>query len=405
MNTRVQYAALSREHIFLAFSSAMILVVVVLAEHLNHDHPRISAHLDFLAGMQSGAPSWSVGWWIYVAGYGLCVAPLVRREVWRATGVARRTFFGLAVQLLIGALIPAALRPCFQTALVTFAALVVGHTGRSWWRSGMVAGAGVLSLNAALIGQHDPSEALLGIGVGWVVFRLSFSSQLDFLDEPAPWRAVLHEITDLRRLWFANERADWEAAYASGQWDFLASLRQKPRHYLIAGIVRDYFPQGASVLDVGCGLAVLYTLIEDAAASYTGIDLAEAAIARCRSELGANPKCSFEQIAFEQYGGAQKFDVVILNEILYYFPLSSVEPIFQHAVSLLRDERSVLIVSLCKNTKARLVGRKLRRIAAAHQTIRVRNMFTGSHWTVSVYRRTDSGVSPTRRPEYETRKA
>lgn len=379
----------SRERAFLALSGLIIVAAFVAAESLNHGrHDVADSSSSTHAAQSESAVAGPAGVWIYSAGYALCLVPFAVRR-FRQPGMVRRALLGLGLQLLVGGLLLAALRPCLQAGMVLFAALVVGRAGEAVWRSGMLAGTGLLSLNAVAIGQHDPVETVLGIGVGWIGFRFAFASQLDLLDEPAPWRTVRHGIASLR-LWLANDRAQWENAYEAGDWDFLASLRQRARHYVIAGMVRDYFPRGASVLDVGCGLGVLYPLIGDAVTSYVGIDVAEAAITRCRFHSGGDRRCSFQRVAFEDYASAERFDVVVLNELLYYFPLSSLEPTFRRALSLLRNEQSVLIISVCKNAKARLVARKLRRIAPAEQFIRVHNGFTSSHWTVSVYRRDGS---------------
>lgn len=378
-NTGMEFgAAASREHLVLTLGGVIMIALVVAAETLNHEHHDGANPLSPL--------NWTFGSWIYVAGYAACAVPFAVRRLRRTIGIIQRTLFGFALLLLVGTLLPAQVRPCFQTGVVLFAAMVVGRAGQRAGRLAMLTSAALLALNAAAIGQHELAEALLGIGLGWGVFQLSFSTQLDFLDETAPWRTVCHELSNLRSLWVANEREQWEHQYTAGYWEFLGSLRQRPRHYVIAGLIRDYFPKGASVLDVGCGLAVLYPLIDDVATSYVGIDLADTAIAKCRSNLGTDPRCSFQRVGFEEFTCAERFDVVVLNEVLYYFPLSSLEPVFRRALALLRDQQSILVISLCKNVKARLVGRKLRRIAAAEQLIRVHNGFTGSHWTVSVFR-------------------
>jgi hypothetical protein len=75
----------------------------------------------------------------------------------------------------------------------------------------------------------------------------------------------------------------------------------------------------------------------------------------------------------------------VLNEVLYYYPLSEIENIFGLALSRLRPG-ATLVISMNRNFKALLIWRRLERVAPAEQAIRVHNLVTGSYWTVKVYR-------------------
>jgi SAM-dependent methyltransferase len=321
--------------------------------------------------------------------YSVYFAPLALRLL-QGSGPLRRTYFGFTLQLLLSATASANFHPCLQVASLCFVALVAGRLKQPAWGATLLLGSVLLSVSTLLTGRHDPRGILLGIAFGWIVYRASFSQQLDFLDASHPWATLRHLLKELRNLWLPNRRAWWERSYAAGEWDFLHSRDQRPRYYTIAGLVQDRFPQGAAVLDVGCGHAILYPLLEKSASSYTGIDFADAAITTCRARFAGESRCVFHTVAFEEYTPEKGFDVVILNEILPYFPLASLARIFAHALTLLKDDQSLLVISLCRNHKAWLVGRKLSRLATPEQCIRVSNVWTGSYWTVSVYRKASS---------------
>ncbi len=177
----------------------------------------------------------------------------------------------------------------------------------------------------------------------------------------------------------------WEDNYAAGNWRFLESDNEKPRHYTIAGIVHDRFREGADVLDVGCGYGTLYPLLGTRASSYVGVDLAQVPIEECRAVFKDDPRCRFEACAFEDYRPKRKFDVVILNEVLYYFPIGETEGVFRRAMSLLKGPESVLIISTGLNPKAAWTRHRLSRLAVPAYSQIATNAASGSSWTVSVY--------------------
>ena len=185
-----------------------------------------------------------------------------------------------------------------------------------------------------------------------------------------------------------NRRERWEQMYREEQWEFLNSPEQKARHYLISRWIQERYPQGARVLDIGCGEAVLFTIIKDHLKSYTGIDIAETATVRCREKYGRDPRCRFETCAFESYDSDERFDAIVFNEVLYYFPLFSAVPQLERAFRLLHGDSGCVIVSLNKNPKARLVGLLLDRRFSPVQSIRIENGLVGSAWTVSLYSNT-----------------
>ncbi len=58
---------------------------------------------------------------------------------------------------------------------------------------------------------------------------------------------------------------------------------------------------------------------------------------------------------------------------------------FHRALSLLKNDNSALTISMYKNFKASWLWRKLKRLQVSEQGIRVKNLETGSYWTVNVY--------------------
>ena len=112
------------------------------------------------------------------------------------------------------------------------------------------------------------------------------------------------------------DRSTWDEEYATGQWAKLADSAEMPRYAMIGGYCRRFSPV-ASVLDVGCGEGHLSSwLCEDTERRYLGIDLSSVAVeqARERAPRGAR----FEAADAATFEPREAFDIIVLNEMLYY---------------------------------------------------------------------------------------
>jgi SAM-dependent methyltransferase len=99
---------------------------------------------------------------------------------------------------------------------------------------------------------------------------------------------------------------DWNDDF--GDWQGLASIEQAPRYQRIASLVEQLIQVG-SVLDVGCGEAVLRDFLPRSIL-YRGIEPSAKAIE-------AHPEVAHSTAeAFEAHG--QKWNCIVFNEMLYY---------------------------------------------------------------------------------------
>lgn len=316
-----------------------------------------------------------------------CLAPLLIPPLRSMPSLLRRFMVGVVLQLLIAAvlLLCSSFPPGLLLANAFFVFRVLGLSKRPALEGAGLAG--VLLAGGVTIWRGASGWTVAtGLLIGWVAYRFAFSMDLAFLEQSQPWPAITHKLKDLSNIVLGNRRAIWEEAYAAGRWEFLQSVDHRPRHYVIAGIVRDRFAEGgANLLDVGCGYATLYRVLGRHAASYTGIDLSENAIRQCRTAFQDDPRCSFETVGLEAYHPDRTFDVVVLNEVLYYLPIRSIAEVCRSARSLLKDEKSVLIISMGRIPKASRIWRKLDHLMTPVQNIRVTNETTGSYSIVRVY--------------------
>jgi 2-polyprenyl-3-methyl-5-hydroxy-6-metoxy-1,4-benzoquinol methylase len=110
----------------------------------------------------------------------------------------------------------------------------------------------------------------------------------------------------------------WDAEYASGSWDYLGSLNELGRYSAIVGYCREFNPR-AAVLDIGCGDGILQRLLSPTYSKYLGVDLSQAAIDRASAAAGDADDTKFLRVDARDFVPAERFDVIVFNECLYYF--------------------------------------------------------------------------------------
>ena len=189
--------------------------------------------------------------------------------------------------------------------------------------------------------QNAGRYALLRHAARWLKLRLGRGRQSDGLLQSAP---------------------TWEAQYAAGRWDFLAELSELARFSILAGYICHLKP-GGTVLDTGCGQGVLLRRLPVSCyARYVGIDVSGSAISVAQEH--GNERSTFLAADCEEYSPAERFDVIVFNEVLCCLrdPLPTVE---RYARSL--NPGGLLLVSLC--TAARGSATILRRLKRAYATV------------------------------------
>lgn len=174
-------------------------------------------------------------------------------------------------------------------------------------------------------------------------------------------------------------KAALDEQYRGGGWKHLDTVSEMAPCMITAGYVSHLF-RTPRVLDVGCGHGRLAKVLSRFPVQYyVGIDLSTEAIEQARRAGIEN--ASFIAGDFEDSVPAQRFDVVIFLDSLYYArdPLAVLR---RYAEAL--DPEGVLIVSMYRYSNNPLILRKLaRNFEAVDQTI-VRNR--GLRWDIHVLR-------------------
>lgn len=325
---------------------------------------------------------------LYAAGFLTYLAPLSLLSLREEAGFIRRAFVGFGIQLVFGGgwlLVGpdwARLEPCLLVSNAVFVAALLSR--RLGWVRESSAAAGVASLALATMAsnRHDAVDVAVGAAIGWGAFRAAGSAALNVLASEDLGRSVRFHLANLKGVLRGPSASFWDETYAAGHWAFLDSLPQRSRHYAIAGLLRERFPAGAEVIDVGCGLGTLNRTLGEGG-SYLGLDVSSEAVDRARS-LHKGGKARFLVGDFMDFVPDAPRDAVILNEMLYYLPLERVEEAVLRAARMVRRGGSV-VVSMHGNPKVPLVWKAIDSLGGPVRAMEVRDPSTGSSWTVRLY--------------------
>jgi SAM-dependent methyltransferase len=116
---------------------------------------------------------------------------------------------------------------------------------------------------------------------------------------------------------FIQTRREWEQQYIDGQWNCLREINELGHYFLVAGYFSYFKPRG-SLLDVGCGEAILLERLGSQGYSlYVGIDISHFALVKAK--LKADEKTLFIEGDFGHFIPKVQVDAVIFCETLYCF--------------------------------------------------------------------------------------
>ncbi|WP_173035163.1 class I SAM-dependent methyltransferase [Phytohabitans flavus] len=128
----------------------------------------------------------------------------------------------------------------------------------------------------------------------------------------------------------------WDLQYALGLWSYL----DQPGSGSPLDLIQKYAPQ-ARILDLGCGTTVNLPLVPGSYRHYHGVDISRTAIRRARSLRRAD--ASFEVADVLSYQPAGQYDVILLREILYYFPLDDAMALLHRLAPALTPHGAIIV--------------------------------------------------------------
>ena len=113
--------------------------------------------------------------------------------------------------------------------------------------------------------------------------------------------------------------------WREGRWHYMGGLPELARYSVIAGYIQFLHPD-ANILDVGCGEGLLIDRLGPGSyRRYHGIDISKEAIRQ--AQVKGFPDAAFTCAEAETFTTGERFDVIVFNEVLYYFvdPIPTLE--------------------------------------------------------------------------------
>ena len=171
----------------------------------------------------------------------------------------------------------------------------------------------------------------------------------------------------------------WDRQFSEGEWKGLTGPQEAAHYAVIAGYLPFLHPKPA-VLDAGCGQGVLAGhVLQRPCERYLGIDISREAVDQARLHC---PQAQFEEGCLETFTASPEFDVIILNESIYYTrdPLGT----FQRLQAMLRLPGAI-IVSMCEYGHNKSIWGRLEQWSQPVWATRVSNEI-GQGWNIKVFR-------------------
>jgi SAM-dependent methyltransferase len=179
-----------------------------------------------------------------------------------------------------------------------------------------------------------------------------------------------------------------ESDHRLGRWNFLEGIGQFAHNSIIAGYYARLRPH-ANVLDLGCGAGLMQrTLAPYHYSRYVGIDISPVAIDRALLALQTCAPCLETTFQVGDLEGPIKcegspFDVIILNESLYYIdkPLQVLSRLRKEALA----SDGVFIISMYHSLNTERLWRLLARHGWRPTDVTTVSNKAGTMWTVAVF--------------------
>lgn len=204
---------------------------------------------------------------------------------------------------------------------------------------------------------------------------------------PPRLRDGLRELVDTA---FAKERSDrlrirassasLDEEYANGRWDYLDRIEEMTRYAVIVGYCR-CGSEVSSVLDLGCGSGVLRRWLHPLPIDYVGVDRSDLAVEAGQKQW-ADASTRFVAMDLETYVPDRKFDLIVFNEVLYYF--EQPDQILKRFSAFL-EENGRFVISLWESPESHRAWRRSRDSVQVIDEVKVQHG-SGTSWQVRLAR-------------------
>lgn len=152
----------------------------------------------------------------------------------------------------------------------------------------------------------------------------------------------------------------WDEEFKCGKWDYLEIYKND----IIYGYIKKY-SSGGSILDLGCGSGNTCKDLDSGEYTlYTGVDISDVAIKKARSNCESikqkHRENEFIISDVIKYEPAQRYDVILFRESLYYLPYHKII-IVLNRYSRYLTPKGVFIVRICERKRYKKIILRIRK--------------------------------------------
>jgi SAM-dependent methyltransferase len=142
----------------------------------------------------------------------------------------------------------------------------------------------------------------------------------------------------------------WDGEFSRGRWDF---LDRTPGDCIYPHVER--YANNGRILDLGCGSGSTPNELDATAyRDYIGVDISEVALEKARrrsEESGRTGRHRYVRSDILGYLPAQRCDVIVFRDSIYYVPWSQI-PAMLHRYSSFLTDHGVFIVRMANGAEA-----------------------------------------------------
>ncbi|MFK3985151.1 class I SAM-dependent methyltransferase [Micromonospora sp. NPDC050397] len=129
----------------------------------------------------------------------------------------------------------------------------------------------------------------------------------------------------------------WDTQYALGLWSYLDGMSDGT---VPLSLIESWAPR-PTILDLGCGTSANLPLAPGRYRHYHGVDISRKAIAQARAL--DRPDTSFEVADIRAFRSADRYDAILLREVIYYLSAAESTALLRRLPTLLTERGRIVV--------------------------------------------------------------
>jgi 2-polyprenyl-3-methyl-5-hydroxy-6-metoxy-1,4-benzoquinol methylase len=126
-------------------------------------------------------------------------------------------------------------------------------------------------------------------------------------------------------------------------WSFETSGYERAKYQQTLSVLDDR--RFSAALEVGCSIGMLTALLAPRCDMLLGVDIVDDPLPAARARCADQPHVRFQRMQVPAEWPAEKFDLVVLSEVLYFLTPADIERCAEHVVAGLLPDAMVILVN------------------------------------------------------------